>query len=112
MARTRDAVKIMMHRVLKDDPQATDRVDRYYTDMLIAEAIYDLREEAGLTQAELAKRIGTSPSVISRLEDWQYEGHSLTMLKRIADALGKRIEFRFVDKEPLEAPAPELAATG
>ena len=41
--------------------------------------------------------IDTSESVISRLEDADYEGHSLSMLKKIADVLGKRLEIRFVD---------------
>jgi predicted transcriptional regulator len=44
----------------------------------------------------LAKRIGTSASAICRLDDADYEGHSLSMLKRIAEALDKRVEIRFV----------------
>jgi transcriptional regulator with XRE-family HTH domain len=52
--------------------------------------------KAGLTQGELAKLIGTTASVISRLEDADYEGHSLAMLRRIAAALNKRVEIRFV----------------
>jgi hypothetical protein len=40
--------------------------------------------------------IGTTASVISRLEDADYEGHSLAMLRRIAAALDKRVEIRFV----------------
>jgi hypothetical protein len=48
--------------------------------------------------------IGTTESVISRLEDADYTGHSLSMLRRIADALGKRVEIRFVPrKERLKA---------
>lgn len=66
---------------------------------LVAQAIYDARNNAGLTQGKLAKLIGTKQPVISKLEDADYEGHSLSMLKQIADALGKRIEIRFVDTE-------------
>ncbi len=70
----------------------------------LARRIYELREQAGLTQARLAKMIGTTESVISRLEDADYTGHSLSMLRRIADALGKRVEIRFVPrKERLKA---------
>ncbi|MBI1349436.1 helix-turn-helix domain-containing protein [bacterium] len=58
-----------------------------------------LRREAGLTQIELAERVGTSKSVISRLESSKYEAHSLTMLKRIAEALGQDVEIRFVDRQ-------------
>jgi len=56
--------------------------------------VHDARTGAGLTQRELAERIGTKQSVIARLEDADYEGHSLSMLKRIADAVGKRLEIR------------------
>jgi predicted transcriptional regulator len=44
-----------------------------------------------LTQEQLAERIGTTQSVISRLEDCDYDGHSLSMLNRIAGALNKRL---------------------
>ncbi|MGC8884862.1 MAG: helix-turn-helix transcriptional regulator [Bryobacteraceae bacterium] len=62
----------------------------------VARKIFELRKKAGLTQAQLAKMIGTTASVISRLEDADYEGHSLAMLRRIASALDKRVEIRFV----------------
>ncbi|MCA9757574.1 MAG: helix-turn-helix domain-containing protein [Candidatus Eisenbacteria bacterium] len=55
-----------------------------------------LRTDAGLTQAELAKLVGTSRSVISRLEDDDYDGHSLALLRRVAAAVNKRVEIRFV----------------
>ena len=54
------------------------------------------RVAVGWTQRELAKRVGTSASAICRLEASDYEGHSLYMLKRIAEALERRIEIRFV----------------
>jgi transcriptional regulator with XRE-family HTH domain len=62
----------------------------------VARKIFELRKKAGLTQAQLAKMIGTTASVISRLENGDYEGHSLAMLRRIAAALDKRVEIRFV----------------
>jgi transcriptional regulator with XRE-family HTH domain len=55
-----------------------------------------LRTKATLTEKALAERVGTTPSVISRLEDDDYAGHSLAMLWRIAAALNKRGEIRFV----------------
>jgi transcriptional regulator with XRE-family HTH domain len=58
-----------------------------------------------LTQEGLAKLVGTTASVISRLEDSDYEGHSLTMLKRIAGAVDKRVEIRFVPKKEKLQPA-------
>jgi transcriptional regulator with XRE-family HTH domain len=62
----------------------------------IAEMIYTLRTQAGLSQRELARRVGTTASVICRLEDADYEGYSITMLRRIAEAVGQRGEVRFV----------------
>jgi len=56
-----------------------------------ASLIRELRQEAGLTQSELAGRIGTTQSVISRLESDAYEGHSLSMLYRIGAALNRSI---------------------
>jgi transcriptional regulator with XRE-family HTH domain len=49
-----------------------------------------------LSQAQLAKLIGTTASVICRLEDADYEGHSLAMLRRIGAVLDQRVEVRFV----------------
>ena len=58
--------------------------------------IYRLRTNAGLSQRALAKAVGTTASVICRLEDADYEGQSLGMLRRIAAALRKRVEVRFL----------------
>ena len=62
----------------------------------IALKIHELRAAAALTQTQLAKLIGTTASVICRLEDADYEGHSLAMFRRIAGALNQRVEIRFV----------------
>jgi transcriptional regulator with XRE-family HTH domain len=62
----------------------------------IARKIYELRTKARLSQADLAHKVGTTQSVISRLEDADYDGHSLEMLRRIASALEKRVEIRFL----------------
>ena len=60
----------------------------------IGQMIYDARTKAHLTQQQLANRLGTTQSVISRLESADYEGHSLSMLQRIAEVLGQRLELR------------------
>ena len=64
----------------------------------VAIEIHTLRIKAGLTQAELAERVGTTTSVISRLENLAYCGHSLPMLWRIALALGYEVVVRFTKK--------------
>ena len=68
-----------------------------------AKAIYDARIAAGLTQKQLADLVGTRQSVISRLEDADYDRHSIAMLDRIASALHKRLEVRLVPSDPAAA---------
>ena len=61
----------------------------------VAQEIYALRERHELTQKGLAVLVGTTQSVIARLEDANYGGHSLAMLRRIATAVGERIRVTF-----------------
>ena len=70
----------------------------YPVNVNIGKDIIKLRKDANLTQKELAEKIGTSPSVISRLENANYKGHSLSMLIRIASAFDKKVEIDFVPK--------------
>ncbi|OFW21488.1 MAG: hypothetical protein A3H27_16825 [Acidobacteria bacterium RIFCSPLOWO2_02_FULL_59_13] len=65
----------------------------------LALLVREMRENAGLTQAELAKRIETTQSVIARLEDAEYRGHSLPMLERIAAACAISLKLR-AEKKP------------
>jgi len=62
----------------------------------VAQMIYDARMKVGLSQRELAEMVGSRQSVIARLEDADYRGHSLSMLQRIGNALGQRLELRFI----------------
>ena len=78
-----------------------ERVRSFEDELLnakVARQIYDLRTKAGLSQRQLADKVGTTASVICRLEDADYEGHSLFMLRRIAAALDMAIEVRFVSR--------------
>jgi len=65
----------------------------------LALLVREMRESAGLTQVELAKRVGTTQSVIARLENAEYRGHSLNMLERIAAACGVALKLR-AEKKP------------
>jgi len=65
----------------------------------LALLVREMRGDAGLTQVELARKVGTTQSVIARLEDAEYAGHSLSMLERIAGACG--VNFRLhAEKKP------------
>lgn len=91
-----EALQYFWDRYIGEDPDRIAEYEQAAADVDIARAIYDMRAQAGLTQRQLAKKVGTTASVICRLEDADYEGHSLAMLRRIAEALGKRIEIRFL----------------
>lgn len=89
----KDASKII-DRMIGDDRELREMVERESLNAKVARTLYKARSAARLTQSQLAKAVGTTQSVIARLEDADYEGHSLSMLKRIADALGRRLEIR------------------
>jgi DNA-binding XRE family transcriptional regulator len=93
---TTDAVEIIHRRYYEGRPERITALAEAEANDTVARKIYELRKRVGLTQQQLAKRVGTTTSVISRLEDADYEGHSLAMLRRIATALNKRVELRFV----------------
>ncbi len=93
---TTDAVKIITQRYFAGRKNLDERYEQEAANLEVARKLYELRTQAGLTQRQLAKLVGTSPSAICRLEDADYEGHSLSMLRRIAAALRKRLEIRFV----------------
>ncbi|MBI4551150.1 MAG: helix-turn-helix transcriptional regulator [Candidatus Latescibacteria bacterium] len=94
--KTSDAVEILSRRFIQGHPDLEAMLAEEETNLEVAEQIYALRTAAGLTQRELAERIGTTASVISRLEQADYEGHSLSMLRRIAAALHHRLTIAFV----------------
>ena len=93
---TTDAVEILRRRFYAAQPKRLRNLEDERANQDIARKIYELRTAAGLTQAHLGKLIGTTASVICRLEDADYEGHSLAMLRRIGAALNQRVEIRFV----------------
>ncbi|MEH1902220.1 MAG: helix-turn-helix transcriptional regulator [Nostoc sp.] len=98
MKKTNDAVKIIK-RMMKSDPELQEMVRESSINAQVSQIIYDARKQAGLTQQQLAAKVGTSQSVIARLEDADYEGHSLSILARIAAALNQKVEIKMLPKE-------------
>ncbi|UCF32510.1 MAG: XRE family transcriptional regulator [Phycisphaerales bacterium] len=103
--RTTDAVEIMHRRYFEGKPERLQELEEERANAEVARKLWQLRQKAGLTQQELARLVGTTASVICRLEDADYEGHSLSMLRRIAAALDKRVEIRFVPVRGKARPA-------
>jgi ribosome-binding protein aMBF1 (putative translation factor) len=98
MNRTNDALKII-RRSIADDPELQEMVKEASINAQVSSIVYDVRKQAGLTQRQLADLISTTRSVIARLEDADYEGHSLSMLARIAAALNRKLEIKMLPKE-------------
>src|SRR3989304_6023761 len=94
--RTSDALEILDRRYFRGRPEREAELAEAEADVAVAEKIYKLRTKAELTQRQLAKLVGTTASVICRLEDADYEGRFQALLSRIAAALNKRVEIRFL----------------
>jgi transcriptional regulator with XRE-family HTH domain len=109
MARTKDALKIL-RGVTGNNETVRFGIAQAKINFEVAQMIYNARTKAGLSQSELADLIGSKQPAIARLEDADYEGHSLNMLQRIALALEQRLELRFVPRR--KRPATFRAATG
>ncbi len=93
--KTRSAIEIL-DRLTGDDPELREMIAEETVNNQVARIIYEARTAAGLTQKQLADLVDSQQSTIARLEDADYEGHSLSMLRRIAEALNQRLEVRFV----------------
>jgi ribosome-binding protein aMBF1 (putative translation factor) len=96
MMTTKDLAEAI-RRKMATDPDLAAAVERERVNADVGALICEARTKAGLTQQELAERVGMHQSAIARLEDADYDGHSLKTLERIAAALGKRIELAFVE---------------
>jgi DNA-binding XRE family transcriptional regulator len=94
--KTSDALEIIHHRFYSGRPNRVKQLEEAIANDNVARKIWQLRANAGLTQRQLAKLVGTTASVICRLEDADYEGHSLALLNRIAAAMNMRVKIDFV----------------
>ncbi|MCH7690682.1 MAG: helix-turn-helix transcriptional regulator [candidate division Zixibacteria bacterium] len=96
------------HAPARKDPHAAAhqaqqaRLQQELQNARIAQAIYDLRTSAGLTQEQLAGYIGTSHTAISRLENADYNGHSLSMIRKIAEVFQAKVVIHFVPAAPTQ----------
>lgn len=94
--KTTDAIEIIHRRFFEGRADRLAMLEEARANGEVARKIWELRTRAGRTQRQLANLIGTTASVICRLEDADYEGHSVAMLNRIAAALNKRVKIEFV----------------
>ena len=91
---TTDAITILERRFGSPESEAYMVEERER--LMIAGWIYDLRTQAGMTRSALARKVGLKAADINRLEEADYEGHSLPTLRKIAAVFGMRLELSFV----------------
>jgi ribosome-binding protein aMBF1 (putative translation factor) len=101
--KTTDASKILRDWYIKDDPAKIASIQKERINAEVASQIYKFRTKTGLSQKQLAELVGTTQSVISRLEDADYTGHSLDMLSRIAAALHFHLQVKLVPNKRIYA---------
>jgi transcriptional regulator with XRE-family HTH domain len=100
------------------DPAFAERFEQAGEAWDVALQIAALRERAGLSQKDLARKLKTSQQNISRLESPSYEGHSLTMLRRVAKVLSAKVRVVLEPEEGAagghlaESPIPYRAKRG
>lgn len=99
LAPTSDGVEIIDRLYIRGKPEMEALLVEVQEEDEIARQIYSLRIDACLSQRALAKKVGTTASVICRLESADYEGHSLSMLRRVAAALNSRVSLKLVPVE-------------
>jgi DNA-binding XRE family transcriptional regulator len=96
--KTKNALDILDHRFGVSDDQSAKH-EQFVEQAEVAEILFAARKAAGLTQRQLAELAGTTQQVVSQLESADYDGHSLSMLKRLAKAMHQRLEFRMVPEK-------------
>ncbi|NET72203.1 MAG: helix-turn-helix transcriptional regulator [Sphaerospermopsis sp. SIO1G2] len=102
MTKTKDAMKIL-DKMTRNDSELEAMVEVASINAEVSQLIYEARTKAGLTQKQLAELIGTKQPVIARLEDADYEGHSLSMLQKIAHALNQRVVIHLAPMDEQQA---------
>ena len=98
MARVSD-----LHKKWLKDPKYRKAYDALREEFALAEAVIETRRRAGLTQQQLARKMGTTQPVIARLESGNTRP-SLRTLERLAEATGSQLVISF---QPRKRPAGE-----
>lgn len=76
------------------NPKIKAEYDKLQPEFAMIQAVIDARVKNGVTQKDLAEKIGTKQSVISRLESGR-ANPSVAFLKKLAQALNSQLEIRF-----------------
>jgi ribosome-binding protein aMBF1 (putative translation factor) len=83
-----------LHKKWMREPEYRKAYDALEEEFALAKAVMDARNRAGLTQVELARKMGTTQPVVARLEGGRTRP-SMRTLERLAKATGSRLLIRF-----------------
>lgn len=83
-----------LHKKWLKEPKYRKAYESLEEEFVLASAVIDARSRAGLTQAELARKMGTTQPVVARLESGRTRP-SMRTLERLADATGSRLRISF-----------------
>src|SRR5215471_3936386 len=103
------AIRQLYHEAIGGQQREQEEFEQELVNIEAAQLIHDMRTKAGLSQRELARKIGTSASAINRLECDDYRGHTVAMVRRIPAALNRRLELRAVPVRRVTAKARTAA---
>jgi predicted transcriptional regulator len=99
MKKTMDGSDILYDLYVRGDPEAEARVNEERRKIRLISELRELRERNGLSQADLARKLGMTSAEIAELEDPDSETHPLEALQRIISALGMELELKIVKKQ-------------
>ncbi len=94
-----DAFQWAYDKYVAHDPTEVALYEEERVKADIAQEVYDLRNQAGLSRAQLGDLLSTTETIIEDIEEADYDGDYLAMASRIANALHRRLEVRFVPVE-------------
>lgn len=107
-----EALRSLYDRYIRDDPEREASLEQEILNAEIAQKLYDLRTELDLTHEEIAERAGVDAETISDLEEADYDGDALEILKTVAAALGKRVEVRHLCSDTQERNERKVCSQG
>ena len=97
--KTSDAL-IIIDKLFGGDPEWDRLVAEESLKLRIGQMVYDVRQEAGLTHAQLAEQIGADPEIIRKIEAADYDAGPIEILIRVCLALRKKVEIDCSGQEP------------
>ncbi|HUO08584.1 MAG TPA: helix-turn-helix domain-containing protein [Phycisphaerae bacterium] len=94
------ASRILFDRLYKGRPERIVELHKTRKELALGRKIRALREARGLSQSALAKALATKAPAISRIEDADYDGHSLRILRKIAEFFDHELVVTFESRHP------------